>query len=106
MGTKYKVFIKTDTNKDATIYSSASRSDAEFMAKYAASDLAKDKRLLCKYLNRPVGYPEDVEWCTMSVYGGKPGIDKWITWTDSHGRPAERLVETIRHGELCTETIT
>lgn len=106
MGTKYKVFIKTDTNKDATIYSSDSRSGAEFMANYIASNTSKDKPLRCEYLSRPIGCPENVEWCYMHVFGGKPGIDKWTVWIDSHGRPAARLVETIRHGELYTEIIT
>lgn len=33
------------------------------------------------------------------TFAGKPGIDKWQYWTDSHGRPAKRFIRTIIQGE-------
>lgn len=33
-------------------------------------------------------------------FSGTPGIDRWLCWTDSHGRPAKRLVECYEKAEI------
>lgn len=51
--------------------------------------------------NTPVTVAKANEDTTVRTitFAGKPGIDKWQYWTDSHGRPAKRFIRTIIQGE-------
>lgn len=33
-------------------------------------------------------------------FTGTPGIDRWLCWTDSHGRPAKRLLTRYEKAEI------
>lgn len=34
-----------------------------------------------------------------ATFTGKAGLDKWLCWTDSHGRPAKRLLACLQKAE-------
>lgn len=39
-------------------------------------------------------------------FTGKPGLDVWMTWTDSHGHPAKRLLKVLHEAEQKSEVLS
>lgn len=93
MRLQYEVYLM-NTNFDEYIIGTYTSLTA---AKSAVARVKKDEKF-SKFV-----IDTDLEGNTrtrIAKFSGTPGIDRWLCWTDSHGRPAKRLVECYEKAEI------